>query len=104
MRHRYLTVPYNEKGVQEYNHGIEKSENLYTVALPEEEFAALVTPFRLINKECDLMIDDYESTTIAAEHLKKCQSIIANAQENTPVFTKALETAIQYNTMLALDF
>jgi hypothetical protein len=104
VQHRYLTVPYNDKGVQEYNNGVEESENLYTVELPENEFLALVSSFGLINKECGLMIDDYESETIAGKHLKKCRSIIANVQESIPVFTKALETAIEYKTLLGLDF
>ena len=104
MRHRYLTVPYNDKGVHEYDNGVEESKNLYTVELPEDEFLALVHSFGLINKECDLMIDDYESEMIAGDHLTKCQSIIANVKENIPVFTTALEMAINHRTMLALDF
>lgn len=104
MRHRYLTVPYNEKGIQEYNNGVEASENLYTVELPEDEFLTLVKSFGLINKECDLLIDDHESETIDCHHLIKCQGIIANVKESIPVFVKALNMAIDKKTLLALDF
>lgn len=104
MRHRYLTVPYNEKGIQEYNNGVEESENLYTVELPEDEFIALVKSFGLINKECDLLIDDCESESINGDHLIKCQDIIANVKERIPVFAKALDMAIDNKTLLALDF
>ena len=104
MRHRFLTVPYNEQGITEYNSGVEESENLYTVELPENEFAALINPFGAMNSECDLLIDDYESEEITADKLMKCRQIIANLKDNIPVFFKAIEMAIEKNTMIALDF
>lgn len=104
MRHRYLTVPYNAKGMNEYDSGVEESENLYTVELPENEFSALINPFGLMNSECGLLIDDCESETIAVDHLTKCWDIIANVRNNIPVFAKALEMAIDKKTMMALDF
>ena len=104
MRHRFLTVPYNDQGIAEYNGGVEKSENLYTVELPENEFAALVNFFGVMNSECDLLIDDYESEEITADNLMKCRQIIANLKNDIPVFYKALEMAIDKNTMIALDF
>lgn len=84
--------------------GVEESKNFYTAELPEKEFVALIKPFALMNEECKLLIDDYESETISDGNLVKCQNIIAGIKDSIPVFANALEMAIRNKTILALDF
>lgn len=103
MRERYLTVPINETGISEYNHGIEHTNNMLEFVLSEKEFFELAESgvFRYINDLCGLMIDDYESEIISSTNLEKCGARILS-QEN--VFSKAVRLAIYYKTFLALDF
>ncbi len=102
-RKRYLSVPINNQGIEEYDHGIEDTANIIETLLPENEFYELQTNgvFEQINKTCDLLIDDYESEIITAQNLINCKSII---QELTGVFAEAAHKAIEHGTFLALDF
>ena len=104
MRKRFLSVPQNTEGIEEYNIGIEESGNLYFDELPEKEFVELIPCFSKINKEFGLLIDDYESEIIKKEHLSKCKKIINEAKADVPVFLKSLDMAMKCETMLALDF
>lgn len=104
MRRRYLTVPYDETGVQAYLGGDDDSSHMYTEILPEEEYSVLLQYFANMNRECGLMIDDCESEMIFAVHLPVCRRIIESSNAHTPVFMAALDMAIAYQTMLALDF
>lgn len=108
MRVRYLTIPRNQKGLEEYNQGIEYSENLYAFELPEDEFDILYSSgvFGAINEECGLLIDDYESESIARKDFSKCISIIENVSglPEQSVFREALKLASEEGIMFAMDF
>ena len=108
MRTRYLTIPRNQKGLDEYNQGIEHSENLYTFELPEKEFDILYSSgiFEAINRECGLLIDDYESESIARKDFAKCISIFdsTSALPEPSIFRKALILALEEGIIFALDF
>lgn len=108
MRERYMTVILNEKGLEEYDFGIDKSANMIAYELPEFEFEKLCESdvFKKINKECSLMIDDYESEVINKEKLKQTKSILLNEKvlKSVPVFAKAFETACDDGIALAFDF
>lgn len=108
MRVRYLTIPRNQKGLEEYNQGIEYSENLYVFELPEDEFDILYSSgvFGAINEECGLLIDDYESESIARKDFSKCISIIENVSglPEPSVFREALKLASEEGIMFAMDF
>jgi hypothetical protein len=49
------------------------------------------------------LIDEYESEIIENIYLKKCKQILQEMKVDSPVFIRALEEAIGYNTILALD-
>lgn len=103
MNKRFLTVPQNEEGIIEYDRGIESSNNFNVYILPEEEFNRLWDAFMVMNDCCNLLIDEYESEIIENVHLKTCKQILQEMKVNSPIFIRALEEAIDYNTMLALD-
>ena len=103
MRERYLTVPLNEKGKEEYDFGYDHKDNLKNIVLSEDEFNHLAQSgvFNHINDMCGLMIDDYESEIISSSDLKKCLDELNDYEGD---FLRASKLAIQYNTFLALDF
>jgi hypothetical protein len=104
-RVRYLTVPINNIGIEEYNIG-QETDNIITLELSEEEFYSLYHGgvFDRINSTCNLLIDDYESEIINKNHFNECKNIISNSNLVTNIFTKALDFAIEYDTLLGLDF
>lgn len=106
MRTRYLTVIKNEDGLNDYEAGMEKSANFVTYELPDEEFEFLTQKevWAKINKECDLLIDDYESEMIANEHLQKCETIVAPLKDSAACFYKTVAESLKCNIALALDF
>lgn len=104
MHIRFLTVPKNEEGIVEYDMGVESSDNLNVYYLPEEEFENLWVAFNVINYHCELLIDDYESEIIKGQDLEKCKEILLEMKVKGPMFFQALDEAIRYNTLLALDF
>ncbi len=103
MRSRYLTVPKNKKGIEEYYSGAEHTDNMIEVVLEESEFDVLYknNVFKRINIRCGLMIDDYESEIITIEEIEKCKNII---DEEKGTFLKMANEAIKCKTFLALDF
>lgn len=103
MRDRYLTVPKNEKGIEEYNSGIEHSDNLIESVLSEDEFDTLYHSgvFKRLNERCGLMIDDYESEIINVDCINKCHDIIFSIPG---AFSKMADKAKTLNTILCLDF
>lgn len=104
MHIRFLTVPYNADGIEEYNNGIENSNNMCTLELPEEEFEILRECFGILNKECGLLIDDYESEMIAGEAAIRCKEIIDSLRIQVPVFYKAVDVAIRHAGVIFMDF
>ena len=102
-RVRYITVPKNAKGIEEYEKGIEGTDNLFEIQLSDAEFMELATKgvFKDLNKKFSLLIDDYESEIVDAEKLKE---YMANKTSENGNFFHAIEKAIEYNTFIALDF
>ena len=99
---KWITIPKNEMGEKEYEHGVEESENLISFTIPENEFATLWDVFETINKNIRLLIDDFESEIIPAEMIHDVITLVS--KEKYPVFYDALITAQKYDTYLAFDF
>ena len=106
MRVRYLTVPHNMEGITEYQNGIEHSENMSVYKLPEDQFLKLTrnNVFMLINENCGLLIDDYESEIIDEKNVLKCLNSKIVDQNLSKVFYKALLEAKDNRTFVGLDF
>lgn len=101
---RFLTIPKNAQGVQEYNYDTEEKPNCLTAVLPEGEFLRLwETVFPKWKRFCHLQIDEFESESIPAELLKKCREIVERSDVQTPVLDCALRLAELYGTSLEMD-
>ena len=102
--HMWLTVPKNEKGYDEFNYGVEHTENMDEFKLSPDECQKLnkAGVFNILeNTYEELYIDDFESNTITAEQLKAVYNDI-NVVDG--VFIKAVDLAIKYGTCVYLDF
>lgn len=89
-------------GEKEYENGVEESENLISLTIPENEFVAVWDVFETINDHFGLLIDDFESEIIPAEMIHDVITLVS--KEKYPVFYDALITAQKYDTYLAFDF
>ncbi len=105
-----MSIPKNEIGLDEYDHGVDSSENLIAIVFPEEEVYALFSDgiFDKINdllfeneKASYLGIDDYESEWIPQELLNDCIEMVH--KNKYPVFYKALQLASEYKMPLWID-
>lgn len=100
----HITIPKNKKGYEEYDLGIEHTENTKRFDLSPEEYQGLSKAgvFRILEgMYSDLYIDHFESNTITADQLKavyKAINVIPG------VFMTAVDMAIQYGTCVYLDF
>ena len=104
MKHRcrFLTVPLNSQGINDYNYGRENSKDLITYELSEDEFELLYrTVFPVINDRCALLIDDFESEEISAQNIICCLDTIMQVEG---VFKTACLKAVEQGTFVCLDF
>lgn len=101
---KWITVPKNQKGYNEYDMGIEHTENMDEFKLSPDECRELYRSgvFRILeNTYKELYIEDTESNTITAEQLKAVYDAI-NVVKG--VFMTAVDLAIKYGTCVFLDF
>lgn len=105
-RLRCISVPLNGLGVDDYNYGVENSENITEFKLTEEEFNNMDSSgiFDEINIVCNLLIDDYESEEIKEENLTKALNILQTKETVCKKLITALKLAIDKNTLVGLDF
>lgn len=103
-RIRYISVPLNEQGIEDYNYGKEESSNIKVFDLKEVEYNEIYKSgvFNEINNSCDLLIDDYESEEIKGNNLEIALNI--SKKNKCDILIKALELAIEKNTLVGLDF
>lgn len=101
---KWLTVPKNEKGIEEYDYGVDSSDNMFSVIIPPEEYHNLLVDgiFDAINENCETGIDDYESEIIPLEQIENAISCVSNT--SYPTFYNALQKAKEYQSFLATDF
>ncbi|WP_129600457.1 hypothetical protein [Anaerophilus nitritogenes] len=105
-RLRYISIPLNADGEEEYNNGIEDTENIKTLNLSDEEFNFLYSKgvFDDINNQCELLIDDYESEIIDNSKIQTCKEILSSFGDETETFKEAIRLAEANNTFIGLDF
>lgn len=109
MRKRYMTIIKNSTGLEEYDIGIEQSDNIITHEFKEEEFKSLCENgiFKKLNEACGLLIDDYESEIIKKEDVKKIitdKQLITQIKNASVMFYKALKDLNEIIVAVALDF
>ena len=98
-----FSIPLNEKGVTEYDYGVDSSENLVLIELPYKERNALFLDgvFDMVNEACDTYIDDYESRIIPADKVGTAIKLVS--KRSYPTFYAALEMAIKYKSFCSVD-
>lgn len=103
---RFISVPLNDQGIEEYDQGVEDTKNIKVFELNEEEFKELYSSgiFDVINSKCNLLIDDYESEIIDKDNLELGQTILKDYKLESSKFDDALELAIEKETLVGLDF
>ncbi|AJA50068.1 hypothetical protein CPAST_c40390 [Clostridium pasteurianum DSM 525 = ATCC 6013] len=103
---RYISVPLNSLGAEEYNYGEEDSKNITVFELTKEEFDKIYSSgvFEEINDKCNLLIDDYESEEIKGDNLNTALSIAEKKELSCKKLIDALNLAIDKNTFIGLDF
>lgn len=101
---KFISVPLNDIGEKEYDHGGENSPNLIVIELPEQEFTYLKNSsvFNMLNEDFGLMIDDYESEVIPLKALNKVSKNID--EKSAPIFSEAIHKAQEKQTFVGLDF
>ncbi len=107
QKNRYLTVIKNKTGWEEYDVGVEDSENMITHIMGEEEFTELWNSnfFAAINGKCDLLIDDFESEILKPDAIEYGLKLF----EDYPGLIRkemyaAMKEAKEYNIALCFDF
>lgn len=105
MKNRFLLVPLNDKGMEEYNFCIEDSKNILEKSLPISEYNLLVDNgiFDKFNEMFTLNISDYECEEIITENLTKASEIIKPLADKLPVFVCCLNIAIEKGTLLGIN-
>lgn len=99
----HIFVPKNEAGMESHYWGRKDKDNLIEFELSEDEYYTLFKHhvFDILNDKYDLWIDNGESEKVTAEQLKKSYKSISLIKG---VWLTAIDTAIQYNTCVFLDF
>ncbi len=98
-----FSIPLNEKGVTEYDYGVDSSENLALIELPFDERTALFLDgvFDRVNEACGICIEDYERCTIPEDEVRTAIKYVDKSVY--PTFYAALEMAIKYKSFCAID-
>ena len=102
-KNMWITVPKNKKGCDEYDYGIQHTENMDEFRLSTEEYDKLYQSgvFRILeNTYKELYICVFESATITAEQLKVVYNAINVVAGD---FLRAVDLAIKYGTCVYLD-
>lgn len=104
--YRFLVVPIDKQGVEDYENDVTKLDKLKQFVFPETEFNLLWNSgyFSYLNARFNLLIDDYEEEVIPNNALEDAKKQLNELSKECPIFTKALNYAIQQNTELCLEF
>lgn len=98
-----LSIPLNQTGIEEFDCGVLKSDNLVYIDFPDEEVDRLFDDDVIdkINNSCDLGIDDYESRQIPKDKLAMVISMVDS--QKYPIFYRALGMALEKGEFLSVD-
>lgn len=110
-RQRYISVPKDLKSMEKYYYVEETNGDMIEWILSENKFISLFDSgiFNLLNNQCELLIDDFESETIGFNKLVLAETTINNFQRNSNnkeiarLHNLILE-AIKRGTQISFDF
>ncbi|MBQ1326463.1 MAG: hypothetical protein IIT65_05945 [Lachnospiraceae bacterium] len=110
-REKYIVVPKNKTAMEHFDHGIENEAELEIVTLSYPEFMELykIGLFDLINRKCDIIIDEYEEEILELDKIPIAVGIIEELlkhynNKRLNDIKEAFEHAFFYNTMVEFDF
>ncbi len=110
-RLRYLTIPLDEAATEDYYKGVENHVNTLEWSISENEFEQLQESgvFDIINNNCNIMIDDFESEIIEKHSMGKALECIKETYRQNPnsalkTLLSYTEKALEHKTIIAFDF
>lgn len=105
MKNKFLIVPLNKKGLEEYNYCLENTENIIEKDLPSSEYNVLVNQgvFDRFNERFVLNISNYECEEIYFEDLDEAFDLVLPFVDDLPIFVSCLKLAIEKRTLLGIN-
>lgn len=103
----FLTVPMNDKGINDVDCMRDETPDLLEYVLPPEEFQKLQNAgvFKELNETYNLLIDTYESERIPFKACAGSLEILREVGvEKKSIFATALKRALNYGTFVECDF
>lgn len=103
----YYIVAKNKQGVNDINSNNFATNNVDMVEVSYDEVYYLLNSniFNKINDSCDLLIDIFEDETIDVSECSKAIKIVDSTEQGKrTLFSKKLKEALNYGTMLRLEF
>ena len=111
MRERFIRVPKDKQAMEDYDFGIQKSEQMEELVLSDEQYAILeqLKLFDQINDQCDIIIDDYEEEVLSLEKIPLALEVVNKMLDETTnkdlkKIKELLELALKYRTIVGFDF
>jgi hypothetical protein len=106
MHKRFIYVIKTEAGLEDYECGSEASSGFSVHELPDAEFERLSNCgfWGIVNDQCGLMIDDYESEIIKGADLHTCLEMYDGLAIEKGTLYHALSHAAKGGIAVALDF
>ena len=108
---RFITVPLTIEAKINFDLGEEIEDQILTWQLTENEFNSLYNSgvFTLLNNECELMIDDFESESIEGNNIQVALSRLQNWENKNcckeiEKLINMVTTALEKNTCINFDF
>ncbi|UKS29659.1 hypothetical protein LOZ80_12285 [Paenibacillus sp. HWE-109] len=82
---RIISVPFNDQGMKDMENDLDNSEYVQEFKINEKQFYTLFESgiFNVLNRECDVLIDDFETELIDFESLLKANKVLSNSFENS---------------------
>ncbi|MBO5352482.1 MAG: hypothetical protein J6A77_04215 [Lachnospiraceae bacterium] len=110
-REKYIRVPKDKRAMENYEYGIKKEEQIEEMILSEEQYYRLneLGLFRVINEECDIIIDEYEEEVLELDKIPIALRIVTellekNKSEELLELKKMLNLALINKTIVGFDF
>lgn len=104
IHERALLVPLNEKGINDFDHGIEDSKDCVCVDFPEKQYNAVKQVLSGFSDEHHLMIDDYESAECDYKIFEDNIDVFESVKGDAPVLWDMINKSIGCKTFVSFIF
>ena len=112
-RTRLIKIPKNIKAMNDYNFGIQNTDDIEEYQLTKEQYNYFnnMNLFNEINLKCEIIIDDYEEEMLEYQKIPIALDIVdtyliknKNKNLNLLMFKKILSKAFAYKTCVGFEF